>query len=299
MIYASTLLNRGYILLSGEDREAFLQGLLTNDISKIRQDQSIYALLLTPQGKYCYDLIISQINNESWAIEGDADRLQELIKRLNLYKLRSQVTIAADSEHCVVVLWSPHSGDTDNLVAEALSLPFHPGATQSSSLWIAMMDPRLMALGARLRIKRTQVDHLVDCLGVTLVDEAEYCYHRVTHGVPESAAELIVDKSIPLECGMDELNAIDWDKGCYVGQELTARTRYRGLVRKRLVPLTTMGAINHGDPIMAGDAEVGSWYIRSRDCGLALVRLEALAKPLTCGGVEVLPMVPHWMKFGE
>lgn len=299
MIYASILSNRGYITVSGADREPFLQGLLTNDVSKVTEEQSIYALLLTPQGKYCYDLIISQINNESWAVEGDADRLHELVNRLNLYKLRSQVTLDLETESCVVALWTSHGAGSGNLVAEALDLNLCPGVTGKTPLWTAMMDPRLANLGARLRMKRTQVSHLSDCLGVTLVDEAEYQYHRITHGVPESAAELIVDKSIPLECGMDKLNAIDWDKGCYVGQELTARTRYRGLVRKRLIPLTTMGAMNREEPIMAGDAEVGSWYVISRDRGLALVRLEALNTPLTCGGVEVLPTVPLWMKFAE
>lgn len=297
MIYASILTNRGYIIVSGEDRADFLQGLLTNDVTKITDNQSIYALLLTPQGKYCYDLIISQINNDSWVIEGDADRLHDLITRLNMYKLRSQVTLTPDPDHCVVALWNPHGGEDG--VAEALELPARNGAAHTTSLWTAMMDPRLEALGARLRIKRDGVTHLSECLGLTLVDESEYKYHRIMQGVPESASELIVDKSIPLECGMDELNAIDWNKGCYVGQELTARTRYRGLVRKRLVPFTVMGAVNNEDRIMAGEAEVGSWYVLSHDKGLALLRLEALEGSLTCGGIEVLPNVQGWMKFGE
>lgn len=297
MIYASIVTNRGYIIVSGEDRVDFLQGLLTNDVTKITDQQSIYALLLTPQGKYCYDLIISQINNDSWVIEGDKDRLHDLIARLNMYKLRSQVIVTPDPDYCVVALWSPH-GIVDD-VAGALELPARPGATQTTSLWTAMIDPRLIALGARLRIKRDSVTHLTECLGVTLVDESEYKYHRIMQGVPESASELIVDKSIPLECGMDELNAIDWDKGCYVGQELTARTRYRGLVRKRLIPMTVMGVVNQGDRIMTGEDEVGSLYVHSHDKGLALVRLEALEKPLTCNGVEVLPNVQEWMKFGE
>jgi folate-binding protein YgfZ len=302
MIQAALLSNRGYLMISGEDKIPFLQGILTNDVSKVSDDTSLYTLLLTPQGRYNYDLFISKVQ-EDWVIEGDLDRLQALLDRLNTYKLRSKVSLKLDSDHNVLALWTPHGLEhkvSDDLIAESLNLPAKEGATQTTNLWTAFIDPRLSSLGARLRIHRDHMGKLSDCLGMELVDEADYVYHRLTYGVPESASELDLEKSIPLECGMDELNAISWDKGCYVGQELTARTRYRGLVRKRLFPFVLTGSINPEDPILLGDKEVGSWYTVSRDRGLGLLRLEALnTDPLTCGGIIVLPHTPFWMKLDE
>jgi hypothetical protein len=117
--------------------------------------------------------------------------------------------------------------------------------------------------------------------------------------VPDGSRDLPVEKAILLENGFDELNAIDWDKGCYMGQELTARTRYRGLVRKRLMPVAIEGpAPEFGSALLLGDKEAGEMRSASGDIGLALVRLEALGQgALTSGAARLTPSKPDWAKF--
>lgn len=284
MIYAAVIENRGYLSVKGDDSRDFLQGLLTNDLYKVSQESSIYALLLSPQGKYAYDLILSEDPNGALFLEADQERLQSLLSRLNLYKLRSQVNISLEPDFAVVALW----GTSRKELLEGLELPDRLGATQTTSLWTGMVDPRHRDLGVRLIINRSRLPVLAECLGVTLMEAEDYKYHRIGLGIPESSEELITDKSIPLECGMDDFHAIDWDKGCYVGQELTARTKYRGLVRKGLVPMIVMGAVDQESPIQVDGEDVGVWYTLCRDRGLALVRLEALDKKMTSNAVEVM-----------
>jgi hypothetical protein len=133
-----------------------------------------------------------------------------------------------------------------------------------------------------------------------------YHHHRIGLGVPESGLELVPQKSIPLENGLDELNAIDWEKGCYMGQELTARTRYRGLVRKRLLPLRIEGqAPAPGETLMLGTTEAGTLMSVSPmgDIGLGMIRLEHLppasVEGLTAGQARLFPSIPAWMRLPE
>lgn len=291
MIYCTELTNRGILKVSGADRLAFLQGLVTNDVRQLTPERSLYSLLLTPQGKHFFDLFLSEVGDEWW-IEADRARLEELKKRLSLYKLRSNVVLDIDQEQSIFVLWGEN-------VAATFDLQDVPGQTQHTPLWHAYIDPRLQGLGVRMIIDSNHIAGLQQCEGLTMVAAQEYCYHRYGLGVPESDAELLVDKSIPLENGMDELKAIDWQKGCYMGQELTSRTRYRGLVRKRLLPVVFNGDIDLGMPIMAGEAEVGTWRGVCRDRGLALIRLEALNKTLVCGGTEIKIIQPDWIALPE
>lgn len=291
MIYYTELTNRGVLKVSGADKLAFLQGLVTNDVGRLAAETSLYSLLLTPQGKHFFDLFLTEVGDEWW-IEADRARLEELKKRLSLYKLRSNVSLDIDQEQHIFALWGEN-------VAATFDLQDVPGQTQHSPVWHAYIDPRLQGLGVRMIVESSRIAELQRCEGLKMVGAQEYCYHRYGLGVPESDAELLVDKSIPLENGMDELKAIDWQKGCYMGQELTSRTRYRGLVRKRLFPVSFKEDIDPGMPIMAGDAEVGMWRSVCRDRGLALIRLEALNKTLICGGTEVTIIQPNWMVLPE
>lgn len=285
MIYGSHITNRGYLKVQGEDALEFLQGLVTNDLRKVTENCSVYALLLTPQGKYSYDFIISFDPDDGYFIEGDRDRLKALFSRLTLYKLRSKVVLTIEEDYQVLALWS----QPEDLVYESLELEKELGTTRHTKLWTVMVDPRSISLGCRLRVHKDQLSEVKNCLGMTLVDEEDYKYHRIGLGIPEGASELIIDKSIPLECGMNEFHAIDWNKGCYVGQELTARTKYRGLVRKGLFCFVAMGPVDQQSPLVLEDGtSVGVWYTLCRDRGLALVRLEAIGQPISCSGVGVL-----------
>lgn len=290
MIYCTKLADRGILKVSGPDRLAFLQGLVTNDLAQLTCEKSLYSLLLTAQGKHFFDLFFLVVGDEWW-VEADRSRLDDLKKRLSLYKLRSNVTLDIDLDQHIFALYG-------NNVAQAFDLPLELGQTQHTVAPI-YVDPRLAELGLRLVTDDEHFGALQQSHALTLVEADDYRYHRYGLGVPETGAELLVDKSIPLENGMDELKAINWTKGCYMGQELTSRTRYRGLVRKRLFPVTLSGPVKSETPIMAGAAEVGQWRGICRDRGLALIRLEALGKPLTCGDVSISINQPPWMQLSQ
>ena len=291
MIYCTKLADRGILKISGPDRLAFLQGLVTNDLAQLTPEISLYSLLLTAQGKHFFDLFFLVVGDEWW-VEADRSRLDDLKKRLSLYKLRSNVTLDIDLDQHIFALYGTN-------VAQAFSLSLELGQTQHNTGAPIYVDPRLADLGLRMVVDEEQLRAFQQSHALTLVGADDYRYHRYGLGVPESLTELLVDKSIPLENGMDELKAINWTKGCYMGQELTSRTRYRGLVRKRLFPVTFSDPVQSEAPIMAGATEVGQWRGICRDRGLALIRLEALGKPLTCGDATVTVSQPPWMQLPQ
>ncbi len=290
--------DRAVITVAGEDRQAFLQGLISNDTAKITPDRAIYATLLTAQGRFLFDLFIVG-EADRYLVDCAAPRRADLIKRLTMYKLRSKVTIAdADPDWCVVLLFG--DGALDRIGQGA-------GTAVAFGNGVAYVDPRLPDLGVRLVLPRVTARETLE--GLSAVEDPEgaaYHRHRIALGVPDAARDLTPEKSILLENGFDELNAIDWQKGCYMGQELTARTRYRGLVRKRLLPVRIEGgAPAPGTPLMLGDQELGEMRSASADgtLGLAMVRLEALtgnaAPTFSAGNAKLSPDVPRWMRLPE
>jgi folate-binding protein YgfZ len=292
--------DRAVIAVAGEDRQGFLQGLISNDTAKISAGRAIYATLLTAQGRFLFDLFIAEQAGR-YLVDGSGPRRADLIKRLSMYRLRSKVTIAdGDADWCVAVLF----GDG---AAAALGLGGEAGGAAAFGGGMAYVDPRLPALGVRLSLPRATARAALEALQAT-EDADGTAYHRlrIKLGVPDAARDLTPEKSILLENGFDELNAIDWQKGCYMGQELTARTRYRGLVRKRLLPVKIEGAAPApGTPLMVGDQELGEMRSASADgtLGLAMVRLEALAKgpapTLRAGEAKLSPDIPGWMRLPD
>lgn len=292
--------DRAAIAIAGEDRQAFLQGLISNDTAKVSGNQAIYATLLTAQGRFLFDLFIAEQAGR-YLVDCAAARRADLIKRLSMYRLRSKVTIAdADGEWCAALLFGADA-------LKAAGLGTESGRAVAFGDGIAYVDPRLPALGARLILPRaTAREQLMACGATEDSDGAAYHRLRMSLGVPDAASDLTPEKSILLENGFDELNAIDWQKGCYMGQELTARTRYRGLVRKRLMPVRIEGpAPAPGTPLMLGDQEVGEMRGVSADgtVGLAMVRLEALAQGaspiLRAGETNLSPEIPGWMRLPD
>jgi hypothetical protein len=292
--------DRAIIAVAGEDRQSFLQGLVSNDTAKISASQAVYATLLTAQGRFLFDMFIVEQDGR-YLLDCAAPRRGDLIKRLSLYRLRSKVTIAdADADWCVAVL----SGEG---AAAAVGLGGSAGSAAAFSGGVAYVDPRLPNLGVRLALPHATARAALETIGAT-EDADGNAYHRlrIELGVPDATRDLTPEKSILLENGFDELNAIDWDKGCYMGQELTARTRYRGLVRKRLLPVAIQGTPPApGTPLTIGDQELGEMRGVSADgtVGLAMVRLEALAQTpsptLSAGETKVSPQVPGWMRLPE
>ncbi|TXH37039.1 MAG: folate-binding protein [Rhodospirillaceae bacterium] len=297
---------RGVLSLTGEDRAAYLQGLITNDTAKLSTERALYAAFLTPQGKYLHDFSIAVLNaagEERYLLDVEASRRADLLKRLSMYRLRSKVALAdASADWVVAILY----GAT---VLDTLGLPAEPGATKVFGNGIVFTDPRLAALGARAFLPRAEAAAWLSDAGLKQGELDAYDHLRLELGVPESGRDLIPDKSILLESGFDELNAIDWQKGCYMGQELTARTKYRGLVRKRLLPVKIDGATPQaGTPVMAGDKDIGEIRSHSTDgsIGIAMLRLEALGAlrqggtvTLQAGEATLTPLLPDWVQLPE
>src|SRR5439155_9535939 len=237
---------RGLLAVAGEDRRAFLQGLVSNDIEKVSAARAIYAALLTAQGKYLHDFFVVALG-ETLLLDAEAARLADLQRRLGLYRLRAKVTLA------------PAAGDLAVFAAfgrdalSALDLPKQPGAAAPFAGGIAFVDPRLAALGARIVAPSERGTAGLRALGFAEAPFASYDRLRLEHGIADGSRDLIVEKAILLESGFDELNGVDWEKGCYIGQELTARTKYRGLIKKRLMAVRVDGALPPpGTSVMLG-----------------------------------------------
>lgn len=288
---------RSVISIGGEDRQEFLQGLISNDTRNISDARAIYAALLSPQGKFAYDLLLVG-DGERYLVDAEGTRRADLLKRLKLFKLRSKVTLEdLDTDLIVVNLFG---GDA----LQRLGLAAEPGNARALAGGFVFTDPRLAALGARSFLPRATAEQTLLDLGFTAATVGDFQRLRFSLGVPEGSHDLIPDKSILLESGVDELHGVDWQKGCYMGQELTARTKYRGLVRKRLLPVKIEGATLVPGTILTVDGkEAGEIRIADADRGLALIRLEHLdamtGKGVEIDGAHVTASVPDWMKLPE
>lgn len=271
-MYYSFPEGRALIRLTGRDVRDFLQGIITNDIRKLSADKSLLALLLSPQGKFLAEFFLIE---DGGAILMDTEKatLENLLKRLKLYKLRADVMIEEDSRK-LAVAWN---GD---------ELPVKDSV-------LVTRDPRSPKIGYRLYGDHASLRNNLSSLG-TEVAPTEYDYYRLTLGIPEGSKDAVIDRTIALENGYDRLGAVDFAKGCYVGQEVTARSYHLAVLRKQLLPVVGESDLPPRETeLKAGEIAVGSMRSVRRNRGLALVRIEELAKaeeagiPILADGVAV------------
>lgn len=293
--FFAPLPHRALIAVSGEDRATFLQGLVSNDVTHAGESRAIWSAFLTPQGRFLHEFFLAE-RAGVLLLEAEAARRADLTRRLSMYKLRSKVAVAAQEGWSVYALW----GDG---AAPALGLAGQPGAAIAFAGGLAFVDPRLAEAGLRAWLPADGAAALA-AAGFAPGTFAEWDAARIALGLPDGSRDLVPEKSILLENGFDELQGVDWQKGCYMGQELTARTKYRGLVRKRLMPVTIEGpAPAPGTAIMLDGAEAGEMRSASGANGLALIRLEQFAKAiagngaLTAGEARLRPHRPAWAIF--
>ncbi len=284
--------DRGVLAVSGPARRAFLQGLVSNDVDKLGRESARYAALLTAQGKYLHDFIMVEVGESLW-LDAEASRLTDLKKRLSLYRLRAKTSLDEKPDLAVAAVFGEGA-------SAALGLSGEPGAARSFASGVALVDPRLAALGARTILPRdTARAKLAEASLVEASFEA-YDRLRLSLGIPDGSRDLVLEKSILLESGFDELNGVDWQKGCYIGQELTARTKYRGLIKKRLMPVQIDGPAPAPGTIVSADGREAGEMRSSRDgLGLALLRIEPVlaGKELISGEAAISPVRPGWMRF--
>lgn len=283
--------DRAFVGVTGPDAKPFLQGLLSQDVEKVTETETAFGALLTPQGKFLHDLFLVAYG-DGLALECEADRIDDLSQRLRRYRLRAKIQIDRLEGWTAAVVWD---GDPFGLGDE-------PGLTERRGDVLAYVDPRLGALGSRAVGPAAAVAAAVaDCAPADL---KEYAAHRLNLGVPEGSGDIAVDRGFLLESGFDELNGVDWRKGCYVGQELTARTKYRGLVKRRLMPVRIDGDTPEiGAGIDYDGRNAGEMRSSVGSRGLALVRLDAwraaaeAGAPLAAGATRLWPEKPEWAAF--
>jgi folate-binding protein YgfZ len=280
----SLLPHRSVIAVGGADRVEFLQGLISNDTTKVAPGRAIWAALLTPQGRFLNDMFVVEGEANTLLLETERERAPALAKKLNLYKLRSKVTVE------------------DRSAAMDVAVVFGAGADKLLPIdgAIAFVDSRLAELGVRVLAPAGTASTLLQARGIAEASLEAYDALRLGLGVPDGSRDLKVEKALLLESGFDELNGVDWKKGCYMGQELTARTKYRALVRKRLFPVSVEGALPApGTSIHLDGQEVGELRSGSGRNALALLQTEAARGPgpLIAGGVQLIPTIPTWMRL--
>ncbi len=283
------LTDRGVLRLTGPDTQTFLQGLVSNDVKHADGTRAVYAALLTPQGKFLYDFFMIGIA-DGVLIDCRADDLPTFSKKLRMFKLRSDVTLEDVSADYTVHAFF------DTGAEDLLGTGESQRVTDSGI--ILFRDPRLNEAGLRALVPS---DADATAPGGDIATSEDYQQHRIALGLPEAPVDLQTEKSILLESGFDELNGVDWDKGCYMGQELTARTKYRGLVKKRLVPVTLSEPVAPGTEIVQDGKVVGDIRSVFGTTGIASLRLQALSgvSTLLAGEAAVTARVPAWMTLPE
>ena len=260
--------DRGVIEVSGEDRVSFLQGLVSNDVAEATAGRAVWAALLTPQGKWLADFFIFS-DGERLLLDCEHAQVPALLQRLSRFRLRSKVALRAAEELGVYAVWD--------------------GAPPQAE--IAAPDPRLQEAGWRL-LSPTPLP--------ATASEEDWVRHRLALGLPDGSRDLESEKTVLLEAGFDELHGVSWTKGCYMGQELTARTKYRGLLKRRLVPVMVDGPLPvPGTPVQRDGMEVGTMRSGLGQSGLAVLRIDALRDVLSCGEATLTTRVPTWMSLPE
>lgn len=287
--------NRGLIRARGPDTRTFLQGLISNDVNNVSPSQAIYAAFLTPQGKYLYDFFVAEIDGTLY-LDCEAARLDEFLKRLKMFKLRADVDLSDASDQMTVAVIF---GDG---AAASCGLAETPGTATGFAGGVAYTDPRLAAAGVRTVLPAAGAADALAASGAQTSTPENYDAHRLALGLPDGSRDMVIDKAILLESGFEELNGVDWNKGCYMGQELTARTKYRGLVKKRLLAVAVDGPLPEpGTQVTAGGKDAGE--IRSGRDGraIALLKLEAVAngEELTAGNATLRPDPADWVVLQE
>lgn len=256
---SAQLTNRSLLKLTGADTQDFLQNLVSNDLEDLSSNKVIYSALLTPQGKFLHDFFVVKWN-DAVILDCLSDRMPDLLRRLTMYKLRANVSIEdISAEYSVFALFD---GVSDKL-------PQSNGEAKTTETSVTYRDPRLFGLGARSICASNQTPPIK----AETASLDEYVHWRMALGVPEGGIDILPEKNFLLEVNFEELNGVSFSKGCYVGQELTARTKFRAKIKKKLFAFTFDGEINPGSSITLNGKEIATVTSFAKPHGLALTRL--------------------------
>lgn len=277
------LQDRAILRISGADNRKLLQGLITNNIEKINDTTGIFAALLTPQGKFLHDFFLIA-DGDDLLMDVLEDRLPDLLKRLKMYRLRAKVEFTDESD-----IWQVITSYDDMAASN------EPGEVVTLDQGWQLTDPRLPAIGYRYILKRDAAIPEGDIASL-----ADWQQHLVSIGIPSARTDVIIDKTLMLEAGYEELNAIDFRKGCYVGQEITARSKYRANIRKRLLRVVAEQDLPAEGVITADGKHAGDLRTIVGKQAIAFMRLEYMhADNLEIDGLALRAEKPDWVIIPE
>ena len=284
---AALLPDRGVVKVAGDDARRFLNGLATNDMDKVGPGHAIFTALLTPQGKIIVDFIAAEAGPDDgggFFLDCPRALAAALVEKLNFYKLRAKITVEDLSQALgVMAVWD---------------------GAGLSDFGLSYADPRLFALGARTILPPDLAAEAAADLGAMLTDADAYDAHRIALGVPRGGMDFAYGGTFPHEADMDQLAGVDFEKGCYIGQEVVSRVEHRSSARSRILPISYDAfAPSSGLPVMAGEKQAGTLGSTAKGRGLALLRLDRVADalesgtPLNAGSIAIHVVKPAWAKF--
>jgi len=289
-----TLEDRGFIQVKGVDAKDFLQNIVTNDLEKVKNTSTVFSSILTPQGKYLFEFFILKLK-DSYLIECEKKSAEEIIKLLNYYKLRSKVDfINLNKKYavCAIAIEKFKEIDSSNL---------SKGNTISYEEDLIYIDPRSEKLGAKIISKTETVQTKIKKLNLNFVDKNKYYKKSFELGIPQVDLNKLKDKIFGIENNLDELNGIDFKKGCYIGQENTSRIKLRNKLRRRILPIQKItGEISENDIIKYKNVEIGKIMI-SNPYYFGLIKVvdpdidEFTNIDLKCGNSKVKIIKPEWI----
>jgi folate-binding protein YgfZ len=274
---AAFLPDRGVVKVSGVDARDFLNGLVTTDVTLLRPGLGRFGALLTPQGKITADFLITEApsgHGGGFLIDCPRALAQSLADKLGFYKLRAKVAVENLSDSLgVLAAWDGEPAIKPDL---------------------AFADPRHAGLGWRILVPQELAQKAADLIGAEMVDSSAYDAHRIAAGVPRGGLDFTYSNAFPHETNMDRLHGVDFDKGCYVGQEVVSRMQHRGTARTRTIRIVLEGASPEpGAVVLAGDKPLGTMGSSANGAGLVLIRIDRAADaldagtPMTAGGVTI------------
>jgi folate-binding protein YgfZ len=277
----------------------WLQGLITNDVLLVSQTRSIYSALLSPQGKILFDFFIIA-DGDNFLLDCEKERRDELMKRLHMYRLRSVVEIEVVPDLQVAALYSERAMEGAGLLMDSA------GTTKEGYGGTVFVDPRCAALGARLVARAEPLADAMEEAMISLTGEAYYNERRLALGVPDGSLDLVPDKAFALESNLEELAGVSFSKGCFIGQEVTARTKHKATLRKRILPVHGSSPLPQSGTVISADrSEIGTLLSGQDKQALALVRLDrwqaAIEKDVEVKADDI-PLeieVPPWLNLKE
>ena len=289
-----TLEDRGFIQVNGPEAKEFLQNIVTNNIEKVTLESTLFSSILTPQGKYLFDFFIIKLK-DNYLIECEKKSTSEIIKLLNFYKLRSKVDLVDLNEKYTVAIISLEK------FREINNSDLLKGKTTTYEENLIYIDPRSEKLGAKIISKTKDINLIIKKLNLNIVDKQKYYKESFDLGILQTEMKKLKEKIFGIENNLDELNGIDFKKGCYVGQENTSRIKLRNKLRRRVLPVQKIkGDVSENDIIKYKDIEIGKVMI-DKPLPFALVKVvdpdlkEFNNIELKCGNSKIKILKPDWI----